>query len=193
MATDSFTNTNGTVLSTHDANWANVTGQAIIQSNAMTGNTNAASSMYRWTGETWTDHQSSEGPCNIAAGGGTVGVAVRVQSGSFSGYAAEVGVAASPTVYISRYDSGTYNNLQSNTETFVNGDNLYMEHDASDNITVKINTTTIYGPTTDATYGSGDVGVSAYDDNQNTFLLSWIGTSLGAAGAGNPWYYYANH
>ena len=179
-ASDSFTDTNGTELNAHDANWTNLTGTAQIQSNEATGNTNADGARYYYSG-TWQDDQYSEAPIDDTEGsglGGTGGVAVRLQTGADSGYTAEVG-GTTATRYMSRYDAGEYTNLGSASVTYDAADILRLEITGSSWEMFLGGVSEDSG--TDATYSSGNVGVSFFDDEGGGNLHSWEGGDLGGA------------
>ena len=83
MASDSFTNSNGTALSTHDANWSTVTGftgSVTIQSNQARG-PDFANSAYRYTASSSDDSQVVK-KAQAALGNNRYGVSVRMGSAS---------------------------------------------------------------------------------------------------------------
>ncbi len=120
MASDSFTNSDGTALATHDANWATVTsftGAVTIQSNQARG-PDFAASCYRYTASSADDSQVVKkahaalgnnrfGVC-IRAGASTIGYSLRLRGLSgdnFTAAAVYKGttyVASSGAISISR-------------------------------------------------------------------------------------------
>lgn len=83
MASDSFTNSDGTALATHDANWASVTGftgAVTIQSNQARG-PDFANSAWRYTTSSSDDSQIVK-KAQAALGNNRYGVCVRMGSAS---------------------------------------------------------------------------------------------------------------
>ena len=179
-ASDAFTNTNGTALPTHDANWDTIEGTCEIQGNAAVGNAAADFSVSIWTGDTFDDDQYSE--ITIAlSGSGTMGagVCVRGVDGGSGAEGYSLMQDSSGLTFLEQLNNGGSSDaLVEETLTALGaGEILRLEIEGS----------TLRGyfdgteeqNETDATYTAGDAGVAFYDDQGAEFRAdSWEGGNL---------------
>lgn len=166
--TETFTNSNGTPLSTHDANWALVSGGQTITNNNMSpaGGTGTTENCHRWTGDTFAaTHYAKATYANQS--GAFVGVAVNIQSGAANYYAfygrtlsynnrrelVEVSAGAVATTH------------GADTTNLSAGQEIYLEKGASDAIVAKVNGATIFS-VTDSTWTGGAAGVASRGSSQ---------------------------
>jgi hypothetical protein len=188
-ASDEFTNTNGTALATHNADWTVLTGTVVIQSNAAVGNTNTAGSLARYAG-TWGADQWSAGTMSDPGtnSNGTAGVAVRAAASGYTAYVAEVGNSGGADVlYVSRYNAGTYADLRTTNPFPISEDDvLKLEVSGTGaTVTLKVYLNDVQQGTdiTDSSGSrltSGSPGLSFYDDGQLTSVKSWQGADSAA-------------
>lgn len=174
MATDTFTNSNSTGLSTHNALWVTPTGssQSRIYNNTATTWENDSTwyAMY-WNATVANAHYAeavvSSGQDNIG------GPAVRVQSAANSCYVARW---ASNTVQAGEVIAGSFTAWGS-TYAVTAGDVIRLEADASTPTTfyLKKNGVTVETNTSKSTLTGGKYGICTYADANLTGIASWEG------------------
>jgi endonuclease/exonuclease/phosphatase family metal-dependent hydrolase len=180
---ETFTNSDGVALATHNASWTVNAGNFAINTNSVYANgAGNGYSMAIWNQSSFSNDQYAEITLPALTSGGYIGVVVRGQSGSFSGY---IVVADSVGSSVLRCDAGTCTLLTSGG-VFSQGDTLRLEASGT-SITLKKNGSVLAG-VTDATYSSGRPGLAGYSnvtgsrgDNFNAASIS-----LGGGGGGSP-------
>lgn len=189
-ATDAFTDTNGTALESHDANWTMIgTGG---NSSSWAINTNAAypdsttSNFARWDGDTFGDDQYSQAVLAAidAAGSGRFGLAVRITSPG-----ADTADKDGYCFAVRNWSGNEARYLYSVTdasETILDSDGTASS--TSEVLRIEANGTTIRAlvddveilSATDSTHTSGSAGL--YANNKSTSdcrLDDWEGGNLG--------------
>lgn len=154
------------------ANWTVSTGAFAIASNLYTGNSAAAIAVAYWNAGTAPNDQFAQMTIGgTPATGGDVGVVVRWQSGSASGYALDV---TSAGANLRAYTSGSSALLASATITVSPGDVFKLDVQGT-TLNAYQNGVGITGLTgiTDATYASGQGGIFAYDNQGNQKAGTW--------------------
>jgi hypothetical protein len=177
-ATDSFTNSNGTQLETHDSSWT-INNQGFdIQSNACAGDA-WAYSMAHWNADSFDDDQYSEAVIDSQNGSGGIGVSGRVAAAAETAYCyyEQAGYKK-----VSRVTAGSRQILASDNSTFSISDVIRIECDST-TITPVLNgsTDTDLGAQTDSSITSGSAGVYATSDYTDERIDDWEGGNLGAA------------
>ena len=174
MATysDDFTNTDGTALATHNANWTVSAGTIEINTNAARCPTASGTAVARYSGGTFTDDQYSKGIVTFNGGSGYAGFSVR-DTGSARYF---VLVAASGAWLIRETNAGT---LTSGSSTFSDGDEITLQ--AVGTTISALRNGTQFATVTDSAISSGKAGI--YLDNAATNfdrILSWEGGDYSA-------------
>ena len=195
-ATDSFTNTNGTALTTHDANWVREKSagpEATIESNECDPNGGSGTNVYRYDGA-WTDDQYSQVVCSTIRGGFFHGVAVRCATGAETFY--NFNVDSADAGYLEKYVNGVYGLIAAGYSTIGNGDKIRItvqDNAATNDLEVYYDTGagwTLQGTTRqDASITAGDVGLEFYGTGSTARMDDWEGgdySELSGGGSGLP-------
>jgi hypothetical protein len=175
---ETFTNTNGVALTTHNSNWTLLNGDFAINTNAVYSNTAATDTMAQWTAASFNNNQFSELTITAVTSGGYIGVAVRTQNGAQSGYGA---YCDSSEINIIEWNAGTPTEHYSGSSCSVN-DDLRLEISGT-TITLKINNSTVT-TVTDSTYSSGRPGLVGNNNSTGTRGDTWNAGSVSAGGGG---------
>jgi hypothetical protein len=85
-ATEAFTNTDGTALTTHSASWTLRNGNFAINTNAVYPNDAVNYGMAYWNADTFSNNQYAQFTLVAAASGGAIGVATRMAAGANTAY-----------------------------------------------------------------------------------------------------------
>src|SRR3990167_7691782 len=140
-ATDVFTGTNGTQLTTYSANWTRLRGDFHIQTNALAADdvvTNTECGAF-WNADAFNAAQYAQGVVTISGTVSTIGVAVR-GSGSvpwnFYGY-----YGFSTDTYLFKNIGTTWTQLGGNGVAWVTNDTIRLESNGT-TITPKVNGST---------------------------------------------------
>lgn len=181
-ASDSFTNTNGTLLTTHNSSWTFQSGTIVIQGNAAATNSAARDCFASWNADTFNDDQYSQGTILTVTVGEYAGVACRMASGTIDTnyhYYSESGVS-----YFQKLVDGTYTQFGSTGSGFASNDVVRIEASGT-TITPKLNGTTdtsVGGAVTDSSIASGAAGIGGYGvvGASGTRIDDWEGGDLGA-------------
>lgn len=184
-ATDVFTNTNGTVLSTHNANWVrnSAAGTLVITSNALRAAYYTDDVIYHWAGDTFANDQYSQATFTaIASNYYYMGLAVRAASGATDTEYYFTSGGVDTNVYVFKRVTGTSTNIQTvASSAFAVNDVARMESEGT-TIRVKKNGTA-FSTNTDSSISSGYAGVAGTADADGTRIDSWEGGNL-SAGSG---------
>ena len=183
--TDTFTGTDGTALSTYDANWVTDAGAIQIQINHARSTTTGGRA--RWTGDTPTADQSTAITIygDGSDGAQSMGAGVRFGSSANSGYVYSCNVI-SQSLY--RIDTGTPTLLGSSV-TFTNsiGDIIKLSVTGTTlDCTLNGSTTNAPAQQTDATYASGDWELWFDSAGTNIEADSITVDNIGSAPTGIP-------
>ncbi len=173
--TDNFNRADANPL---DGSWAKPTGVTLnfaLSSNAVGGATSAGSRLVYNTG-TVGNKQFSQATCTTIDDG-DVGVACRIQTGSFSGYSFANRTVANGGWLMERYDSGSVTPIASNAAAGGAANDVIRIEANGSTITAYVNGVVAL-TATDATYASGSVGLWCF--NTTSRLDDWSGGDLGS-------------
>jgi hypothetical protein len=170
-ATDTFTDSDGVELPTHNAGWTAMQGAMKVNTNQATGKTDGPNgwSACRWSGDAFNGDHYSQAKWT---GGNYAMPMVRCQAGSASGY------IYFNTGQLYRADSGSLTDLGTSGPVPGSGDTFRLEITGSTlaaNVNGGSQTTKV-----DATYSGGAAGVAAFGLSGN--IDDWEGGNLAAAG-----------
>lgn len=174
-ATDTFTGTNGTALTTYSANWVLNFGNFAITSNAIRGNSASNISMAHWQADTFANNQYAQGTISSFSGAGSIGVAVRCASGATAtGYVFYTDTGSS---YLFKYVAGSFTQLATGS-ALANGNTMRLEVSGT-TLSAFVNgalwNSTTY---TDSSISTGYAGLGAYSNVTTMSLDSWEGGNL---------------
>lgn len=173
--TDSFTNTNGTALATHNANWTVHGGTFTIQSNELQASNAGADSWATYAG-TFENNQSAECVASATvANGDFAGLIVRGNTGGTKTYYAVNWDSDSAFFY--KYLAGAYTPFTAPSSFPVPGDRVRLEIVASV-LKVFINGVEV-ASVSDGDIASGSPGVTGFNLT-GTRLDTWEGSDDGA-------------
>ena len=179
---DSFTNSDGTALPTHNALWVENVGSFAINTNAVYSD-NTATGLARWN-ETFADDQFSQAT-HAAEGGGTgrIGVATRIATdGASTAYFAFGRQGTSTDKVLGKRVTGTNTTLASSATDVIVGDIIRLESEGSTQRFL-LNGSEILSAT-DTAIASGQAGLFS-DNNSSTGkrLDDWSSGDIGAVAA----------
>lgn len=168
LETDVFTNTNGTAITAHDANWyLAVTGASMeIQSNQIEplgGDEHAAGQSEC----AWTNNQYAEVTVVSSGASGTIGAAVRVggaTNGDYYGYYIGSGAGTIHQLFI--MNGGSWTEIASDIIPPANGSVIRLEISGTSLQGFDDGSTTL-GPETNSTHTTGDPGIAAWQTTSN--------------------------
>ena len=181
-ATDAFTGTDGTALTTYSANWSLNSGNFVINTNAVAPNQLTTECGARWNADTFGNDQYAQGKlANITTAGQTIGVAVRAATGgaaSYYGFYAD-GSGGGKT-FLFKMVAGTWTQLGSLGAALAVNAVLRLEVSGT-TLTPKVNGSTQSPPgaQTDSALASGAAGLSGYSASTAMRLDDWEGGNLG--------------
>lgn len=179
--TDDFTDTNGTLLTAHSANWTLVAGTSPdIQSNGVCPNASAADSLLYLNSETPNNNQYSKMVfVSYTNDDVAINPAVRCSTTELTGYCSYLTGFNGGQVVLLKAVNNSWSQLGSMVtgRNFVANDENYIQA-VGDQITVKHNSTTIIGPQTDTAIESGRLGIQSYGDSTSVNMTSWEGGDL---------------
>lgn len=173
--TDNFNRADANPL---DGSWAKPTGVSLdfaLSSNAA-GGTGADGSRFAYNTNTVGNKQFSQAACSTISDG-DVGVACRIQTGSFSGYSFANRTVANGGWILERYDSGTITPLASNAASGGAANDVIRIEANGSTITAYVNGSVAL-TAADTTYASGRVGMWCF--NTTSRLDNWSGGDLGS-------------
>ena len=181
-ATDAFTGTNGTALTTYSANWLLNSGNFAINTNAVYPNQSGTESGARWNADTFGNNQYAQGKlANITTAGQTIGVAVRAAtSGAASYYGFYADGSGGGKTFLFKMVAGTWTQLGSLGAALAVNAVLRLEVSGT-TLTPKVNGSTQSPPgaQTDSAHSSGAAGISGYSVSTSMRLDDWEGGNLG--------------
>jgi hypothetical protein len=181
-ASDGFSASDGTALTTYSANWALNSGNFEIQSNAVRSNAGLAECAARWSADAFTANHSSQLKFNLISGSVYIGPAVRVKTdgtANYYGYYSSTGLR-----YLLKNINGTITILASSgglSDQIVMG----LEIDAS-TLTPKIagGLDTELGAQTDSAHSTGAAGICGYSSGSGPTADDFLADNIGAAPSG---------
>ncbi len=181
--TDAFTDTNGTSLTAHSANWTANNGNAQINTNELAPNLAGDDLLVRWSADTFNNDQYAQAVASLLAFLSTayIGLAVRAStSGANTTYGVEW--AYGDQWYLYKTVAGTDTNLASGSPSaWSQGDTIRLEAEGT-TVRVKRNSTQ-FTTQTDSAIASGAAGVVGNGTATNVSRLdSWEGGNLGGGG-----------
>ncbi|OGE98126.1 MAG: hypothetical protein A3G89_01015 [Candidatus Doudnabacteria bacterium RIFCSPLOWO2_12_FULL_42_9] len=171
----------GSVLS---GSWTTVSSGAFgISSTAVHSNAAAADTMAYWNAASFNDNQYAEMTVTAVASGTHIGVAVRVQSGSHSGYGA---YCDGTEIKLIEWSAGAQDTVHYTGSACSTSDLLRLEVTGS-TIVLKRNGSTLT-TVSDATFSTGKPGLVGRGDQTTTLGDSWNAGSIsgGGGGGGSP-------
>lgn len=181
MATDAFTNVNGTQLLTHSANWNAgnmLASDFVIDTNALRTPFSRALTLFGFYSGTFSNDQYAEGKITqVGTAGQYMGVVVRSSSGNGYGFYVTPG-----TYNVWKTVSFVWTSLASGAITLTAGDVVRLEVSGTA-LSAKQNGSTIWSGT-DSALSSGAPGVSGTGEAASgtyTLLDDWVGDDLTAA------------
>ncbi len=179
-ATDAFTGSDGTALTTYSANWTLNFGNFALFSNSLRPNggdvnTDAAA---HWNADTFGNDQYAQGTVP-AISTAYMGVAARCATSAATFYNFLVN---SDAYYLNKYVAGAGTNLGNTPSPDLTvGDTLRIEANGT-SIVAKRNGTNKIGPITDSSITSGSAGVTGNGTGTGGVRIdNWEGGNLGAA------------
>lgn len=189
MATESFTNSNGTQLVAHSANWSIGNGlntDFIIDTNAVRTPFDRGSALFALYSGSFANDQYAEGKiAQVGSDQQFLGVCVRASLGNAYGF-----VVDGDQYYLWRLvNFGGYTTLAQGSVTISAGDIVRLEASGT-TLTAKKNGSTVT-TITDSTFSSGAPGVAGFSFTTSgtyTLLDDWVGNDLNAA-APQYWQY----
>lgn len=183
MATDNFTGSNGTELTTYSGSWATanaLSSDFIIDTNALRTPFSRSSTLTAYYQGTFADDQYAQGTLvQIGSDNMFMGVAVRVSAlgNAYTFY------ADTNSWVLAKLVGGSYTELDLDFVTINTNDVLYIEASGT-TVTAKINGVTV-STVTDSSITSGNPGVTGNGSASSgtyTLLDNWTGADLAAAG-----------
>jgi len=185
MATDAFTNTDGTALTAHSASWLAPTGNdgMKIQGNSAVG-IGADEMNANYYNITFAEAHYSKGVLHASING-AAGVSVRVQSGANSFYYA---IYDSGTVFAGQCITGSLTDWDAGQGGFSAGDEIELSIDPAVTTTVylKKNGSTVQTYTSKSALSGGRSGPAGYSTGGTAGLDSWEGGDVSAGGGYKP-------
>jgi hypothetical protein len=171
---DNFQRANGTLGS----NWTVTNGSWLIVSNTAQANTPTTYNLAYWATNTVSNDQSAMVTLTALVAGTYIGPAVRLQSGSGSGYVCISDLSGN--TFIQKIVSGAATTLSTGATSAV-GHTLELRIIGTtlscyDNGSLVLSTT-------DPTYSSGSIGIAEYN-NGGSSLTPWTGQDRSATGSG---------
>ncbi len=173
---ETFTDTNGVALATHNSSWATVVGNFAINTNAVYSNSADADTLARWGAGSFNANQFAEITIKAVTSGAGIGVAVRINGNN--AYSAYTDSQASK---IYEWTNGSANLLYTGAAYTVN-DVLRLEVTGT-SITLKKNGTTLT-TVTDSSISTGSPGLSGFSNNSLTRGDDWTAGSFSDTGGG---------
>lgn len=183
-ASDAFTGTNGTALTTYSAAWTLNSGNFDIQSNALCANAADTECGAHRNDETFDADQYSEAVIGALAGTVSwVGVAVRCATDGSENYYGFYGAGSASQVF--KVVSGTWTQIGSDFPAFSPGDVVRLEVEGT-TLRAYIDGVQQGSDLTDSALSAGAAGVCGYSDATTSSLASWEGGNLGAGDVTAP-------
>ena len=182
-ATDTFTGTDGTALTTYSANWSLNSGNFVINTNSVAPNQALIEGGARWNADTFASDQYAQGKIvAVSTSGQTIGVAVRAStSGTASYYGFYNDGSGGGKTFLFKMVSGTWTQLGAIGTGLAANDVIRLEISGT-TLTPKVNgvTKSPPGAQTDSALSSGAAGLSGYSASTSNRLDDWEGGSLGS-------------
>jgi hypothetical protein len=179
-ATDNFTNSNGTALTSHSASWTANTGAFDIQSNTCQTNTPTSEGMAHWNADAFSDNQYAKGTIADVSSFRYIGPGVRIHASAHTGY--EYASDSGDASYFGKFIAGSYTQFAS-SGVFSTSEVIKITAEGT-TITAYIDDAQQHQQT-DSAISSGSAGISGYGDGQ-TRIDDWEGGDLGGAPPSYP-------
>lgn len=173
-ASDTFVASDGTALTTHNANWYNPGDAVTILANAAECSVTFVYCYAAWTGDTFANDQYSEATLDYTDGSTYIGPMVRGSNSAATGY---ICICNSTDMALQRLSAGSLaDSIDGYTGTFSPGDVIRLEITGT-SIVCKQNGT-IRISTTDATLSSGYAGMGFYNSTDPR-IGTWSAGNMG--------------
>jgi hypothetical protein len=182
-ATETFTNSDGTDITTHNANWVynrSDSSTGLINTNAVRGNTTQALGVH-WAGDTFSNEQYSKATVAALSAGHYLGIAARMASGSTRTFYHHTS-DGTDSIYFEKYIGGTITSFEEYTGADYAVNDVISIECFGTTITPKRNASTSNMPTavTDSSITSGYAGFILSGTSTSARLDTWEGGNLAA-------------
>lgn len=181
-ATDAFTGTNGTALTTYSANWTYNKGTFAIHTNALQCTVDGFDAAAHWNADTFSNDQYSRATVTAIDPLAYIGVAVRCQASAETWY--EVIGNSNDATYFYKVVAGSGSSLAATTAPLAVND--VIEIRASGTTISWYKNSTLMQSVTDTSISSGYAGVAGSGNNSGSRIDSWEGGNLSAGGKAIP-------
>lgn len=185
-ATDVFTGSNGTALTTYSASWTLNSGNFAINTNAITPNSSGNECAAGWNADTFDSDQYAQGTATATNNQNhAIGVACRchttASTATYYGWYSDTGTTNA--AYLHKSATGTWTQLGSTGARWTDGLAIRLETNGTTIRPMRTGATDAIGSQTDSTIASGRAGLSGYSTGTNMRLDGWEGGNLGGAPA----------
>ena len=183
-ATDVFTGSNGTALTTYSANWTLNSGNFAINTNAIAPNASTTECAAGWNADTFNNDQYSQGTVSVTNGQThAIGVACRCSTSggtaTYYGWYSDTGQANA--AFLHKSVTGTWTQLGSTGARWTNGLAIRLEITGTTLRPMRAGATDAIGTQTDSAIASGRAGLSGYGVGTSVRLDDWEGGNLTVA------------
>jgi hypothetical protein len=176
-ATDAFTGSNGTALTTYSASWTYNVGTFAINTNALQCTTDGIDCAAHRNDETFGNDQYATATVTAITSGAYIGLSVRCHASDNTFYGFE---ANSFESYLYKYVGGSYTQLGSTAAAFSVSDVLRLEANGTSVAPTKNGSATgTPGAQTDSAIASGYGGVAGSGNNSGSRIDTWESGDLG--------------
>lgn len=178
-ATDVFTSTNGTALTTYSSNWTNNDGAFVINTNAVAPNSAGQCCAY-WNADTFNNNQYSQATVTAIDSWVYIGVGVRIaaSAGTYYGYYSDSADAS----YLFKAVSGTFTLLGSFDTVFTTSLAIRIEANDTSIRPMRGGSTASIGTQTDSSISSGSAGIVGADAGTTSRIDNWEGGNITTPG-----------
>lgn len=178
-ATDAFTGSDGTVLTTYSANWTLNSGNFYIQINSIAPDGDGLENGAGWNADTFDNDQYATGTIvEEFSSAYAIGVSVRCKTDGTANYYGFY--SASDASYVFKMVTGSWTQLGNNGAAFVAADVMKLEVDGSQLTAYKNGSPLSLSIGTDTAHASGRAGLSGYGYHYDCRLDNWSGGNLAA-------------
>lgn len=181
--TETFTNSDGTALTTHNASYSNVQGAFAINTNACYSNTAATETCVRWNGDTFNNDQYSFGTIKALITSTYIGVGIRASAAAITWYGYYSDGGFDRTLY--KMIANSFTALGQATAAAAN-DLLRIEATGTAILAKRNGTNEFGGAVTDSSIASGYGGIVGYASNSGSRIDDAEFGNLGAVAASLP-------
>ena len=179
---ESFTNTDGTDLEVHDANWQSENGTLEINTNRCYSLTNTSDrTIYSWQGDTFADNQYVQGVLTDDNSNGSVYSGINLRVVGTTGYCIVINTGTDLSLFQEFSSAASAGHVTKSTFTHTTGNTIRIEADGT-SLSALVNGSSTGAPTgfTDATYASGAAGIHMRRSDTEMTVDDWEGGDLSA-------------